>query len=398
VRRLRTIRLVAAREIAERARTKGFWGSLLLTVGLILAAVVVPAVVFADDDTLDVGVIEPIPDGLVPAMATAGTTFSAPVEVIGYRDEAAARAAVEAGTLDGALVLPADATAAPELIVKSTADPRLQAVVAASVASVRLASLVSEHGIPPAAIAALATPATVTSLEQQEPVDQSAFLVANVGVVLLFVSIFSFGYWVLSGVVEEKQSRVVEVVLATVRPRELLIGKVLGIGLLGLLQLVIMVGVGVLAARLTGAFELPDTTIPMVGATLAWYILGYALYSTAFGVLGALASRMEDASNVTAPISLVATGGYLVALFVVVDDPDGLAATLCTFFPPFAPMVVPFRVAYQAISPLEFGLAVMTSLAAVWAMLVVGGRVYRGAVLRIGGQVKLRDAWRAGTE
>jgi ABC-2 type transport system permease protein len=309
----------------------------------------------------------------------------------------AARDAVAAGTVEGALVVPADRSGQAELIVKSTPDPRLQAGVGGAVAAFRLGELAREHDIPPLDLAALSTPLTLTSIEG-DPTTDSAFLIANVGVILLFVSIFTFGYWVLSGVVEEKQSQVVEVVLSTVRPRELLIGKVLGIGILGLVQLVIMVGVGVAAAQITGVFELPESTAAMVGTTLLWYVIGYAIYSTAFGVLGALASRMEDASNVTAPVSVVATAGYLIALFVVIDDPDGLIATICSFVPPFAPMVVPFRVAFGAIGPVEYAAAVLFSVATVWVMFVVGGRVYRGAVLRVGSQVKLRDAWRAGLQ
>ena len=398
MRRLRTIRLVAIREIAERGRTKSYWGSLVLTIGLIVAAVIVPAVLFADEDTLKIGIVEPAPIPLVAALVATGKALETTVEVTTYQDVVAATEAVRTEVVEGAVVMPSEATGETSLIVRSTPDQRLQTIVSAAVASSRLAELATEHGIPPFDLAALAGPLAVTSLDPQDPADESAFLVANVGVVLLFISIFSFGYWVLSGVVEEKQSRVVEVILSTVRPRELLIGKVIGIGILGLVQLALMVGVGVVAARLTGAFELPETTGPMVATTLLWYIIGYALYSAAFGVLGALASRMEDASNVTAPVSLVATGGYLIGIFAVTSDPDGLVATVCSFIPPFAPMVVPFRVAFGAIGPVEFVASVVVSVAAVWAMFLVGGRVYRGAVLQIGGQIKLRDAWRAGTQ
>jgi ABC-2 type transport system permease protein len=395
--RLRTIRLVALREIAERGRTKGFWGSLLLTVGLIVAAVIVPAVIFGDEDALAVGIVEPAPVALGPALVAAGTIFETTVAVSSFADVEAAREAVASESVKGVIVVPTNGAGTPELIVKSTPDQRFQAIATAGLASARLAELATEHGIPPTDLATLATPPIVDSIEERGQVDESAILIANIGVILLFVSIFSFGYWVLSGVVEEKQSRVVEVVLSTVRPRELLIGKVLGIGILGLVQLVIMVVVGVAAARITGTFELPDTTSVMVGTTLLWYVIGYAIYATAFGVLGALASRMEDASNVTAPVSLVATGGYLIGLFGVMADPDGLVATVSTFIPPFAPMVVPFRVAVGGIGPLEFGAAVIVAIGFVWAMFLVGGRVYRGAVLQIGGQIRLRDAWRAGT-
>ncbi len=398
MKRLRTIRLVAIREITERGRTKGFWGSLILTVGLITAAVIVPAILFGDEDAIKIGIVEPAPAALGPALVATGSAFEKTVQVSTYPDLATATAAVQSEAIKGAVVMSTEPTGQTDLIVRAIPDQQVQAIVSAAVASARLAELATEHGIPPLDLASLASPPTVTSLDPQEPADNSAFLIANIGVVLLFISIFSFGYWVLSGVVEEKQSRVVEVILSSVRPRELLIGKVLGIGVLGLVQLSVMVGVGVAAARLFGSFELPETTGVMVGTTLLWYIIGYALYSTAFGVLGALASRMEDASNVTAPVSIVATVGYLIALLVVTNDPDGLVATVCSLFPPFAPMVVPFRVALGAIGPIEFVASVLVSIAAVWAMFVVGGRVYRGAVLQIGGQMKLRDAWRQGTQ
>jgi ABC-2 type transport system permease protein len=397
MRRLRTIRLVAMREIAERGKTKGYWGSLILTVGLIVAAVIVPAIIFDDEDTLAIGIVEPAPIGLRTVLVATGDAFETTVETTTYPDVQAARDAVTGEEVAGAIYIPTNG-GQPELIVRDSPDQRVQAIVAASVASARLSELATEHGISPTDLAAIATPPTITSLEEAREEEESGFLIANIGVILLFISIFSFGYWVLSGVVEEKQSRVVEVVLSTVRPRELLIGKVLGIGILGLIQLVVMVGVGVVAARLTGAFELPETTGPMVATTFIWYILGYAIYATAFGVLGALASRMEDASNVTAPVSVVATAGYLIGLFVVIQDPDGLVATLATFFPPFAPMVVPFRVAVGGIGPIEFVASIVVAVLALWAMFVIGGRVYRGAVLRVGGQVKLRDAWRAGTQ
>jgi ABC-2 type transport system permease protein len=395
---MRTIRLVAWREIGERGRTKGFWGSLLLTVGLIVAAVIVPAVLFGDEDSLSIGVVEPVPGSLVPALVATGSALDTTVQTTTYPDIEAARNAVSTDAVKGAVVLPAQAGAAPQLIVKATPDQKLQTIVTAAVASTRLSEIAAEHGITPAELAGLAVAPVVTSVELAQERDESGLLIANIGVVLLFISIFSFGYWVLSGVVEEKQSRVVEVVLSTVRPRELLIGKVVGIGLLGLLQLVVMVAVGVAAARITGAFELPETTVPMVATTFLWYIIGYAIYATAFGVLGALASRMEDASNVTAPVSLVATGGYLVGIFVVGSDPDGLGATLASFFPPFAPMVVPFRVALGGIGQVEFLATVLVSVAAVWLMFLLGGRVYRGAVLQVGSTIKLRDAWRAGTQ
>ena len=105
----------------------------------------------------------------------------------------------------------------------------------------------------------------VESLDPQTEADQARFLFANIGAVLILVGIFSFGFTVLTGVIEEKQSRVVEVVLSTVRPRDLLMGKVLGIGILGVVQLLVFVVAALGAASLTERFALPATTPCAIG-------------------------------------------------------------------------------------------------------------------------------------
>ena len=129
-------------------------------------------------------------------------------------------------------------------------------------------------------------------------------------------------------------------------------GKVLGIGVLGIVQLVVFVTAALVAALATDRLVLPRPR-PARSALLAvWFILGYTLYSTALGFLGALASRMEEASNASTPVTMVAMISYFVAIFAVVDDPDGTVATIATFLPPSAPFVVPLRAAFDAIAAL----------------------------------------------
>ena len=175
-------------------------------------------------------------------------------------------------------------------------------------------------------------PATV-SLQAQTEQDQAKFVVANIGAILILVGIFSFGFTVLTGVVEEKQSRVVEVVLSTVRPRDLLMGKVLGIGVLGIVQLAVFMIAAMIAALATKQLELPSTTPGTVVLLAVWFVLGYLLYSTALGFLGALASRQEEASNASTPVTMVAMLSYFVAIFAVIDDPNGLVANIAHLLP-----------------------------------------------------------------
>ena len=383
MRGLRSIRLVAMREIMERGRSRGYLLSLLFTLVLLAAGFILPAVLIADK-TEHLGVVEPAPAGLVEALRTAAATYDVKVDVSTVADRATAEAAVRDDRLGAALDVPADLSGPGQLIVHQDASSQLQAVATAAVISIRAADA-----------APLLVPPAITALEPPSAADTTALIFANAGIILMFIGIFSYGTWVLTGVVEEKQSRVVEVVLSTVRPRDLLIGKVLGIGLLALFQLAVLVTAGLIATQISGRLTLPTTTISSIVQLLTWFILGFALYSTTMGFLGSLASRVEDASNASMPVTMTATACYLASILLVTQDPDGVLARVMTFFPPSAPMVVPLRTALGAIEPWEIVLSIAIMLVAIWALFVVGARVYAGAVLQVGSRMRIRDAWRA---
>jgi ABC-2 type transport system permease protein len=373
--RWRAVWLVARREILERGRSRAFLVSLLLTVAIILAGIFLPAILAGPGNGAEkLGIVGSPPAAFQARLDLVAEQSGIEVAIETVPDLAKGEARLRDESLDGLLVVPADG-GIPTYVVKEAQGDRLAPIVNASLSSGPVL--------------------TLRELEPSDPGRDAAFIFANVGVILLFISIFTFGTWVLTGVVEEKQSRVVEVVLATVVPRDLLVGKVFGIGLLGLVQLVIMVAVGLGAGTAAGRFTLPATTVPTVLMLLLWFILGYALYSTALGVLGALASRMEEASNASSPVSILASGAYVFALLVALDDPGGTAARIASLIPPVAPMVVPLRAALGAIEPWEIVLSAVLTAATIWALLVFGGRVYSGAVLQTAGRIKLRDAWRA---
>ena len=372
--RWRSIWLVARREIFERGRSKAFLISLGLTVAFILAGIFLPAILGGEGQGSRLGIVGTPPAGIEQSLQATADAIDVTLVTESVADIAAGESRLRDESLDGLVVFPPDGST-PAYVVKQANDPVLQPIVSASF-----------------------SPAPQISLRELEPADPNrdvSFLFANIGVILLFISIFTFGTWVLTGVVEEKQSRVVEVVLSTVPARDLLIGKVLGIGLLGLVQLVVMVGVGLGAGTATGRFSLPPTTGSAVVQLFIWFGLGYAFYSTARGVLGALASRMEEASNASAPVSILASLAYVFALLVALNNPSGIAAQVATFLPPVAPMVVPLRAALGAIEPWEILVSIALMLVAIWGLFVIGGRVYSGAVLQTTGRVGLRDAWRA---
>jgi len=396
--RWRSILLVAKREVLERGRSRGFIFSMLFTTAIIIGSFTLPAVLFGNDGPTRVGIADPAPAGLDLAIVTTGQLLDLEVEIVPFDQRATGEAAVANRDIAAFVDVPADLSASGDIVFRESADPRLQGVINSAVAALRTNEVLTEANVDPAALQAAQTPPTVQALDPPEEGADIQFLIANLGAVLILIGVFSFGFTVLTGVVEEKQSRVVEVVLSTVLPRDLLMGKVFGIGVLGLIQLAFFVVAGLIAASLTSDFELPATTPGAAVQLVIWFILGYTLYSTALGVLGALASRMEEASNVSTPVTLIAMAAYFVSIFAVIDDPDGPVAVIASFVPLSAPMIVPQRAALGAITPIEIGLAIAVTIVGIYALFVVGGRVYSGAALQTAGRMKLRDAWRSAGE
>ena len=390
--------LVARREVRERGRSKSFLISLVLTVVVVAGVFVVPQLLGRGADTHRIGTVgagnEPVV-GAAEELAAAGLaededpdTFLA----IPYPNLAAARAALEDDEVDLILV---DGEA---IVLKSSGFSSQGGpieLLQRAAGSVRLQELVAENGQAVADVVAILSsePLRVSTLSGEDLEGDVRPLVAYVGLILMYIAILGYGTWTLTGVTEEKNNRVVEVLLATLRPWQLLGGKVLGIGVLGMLQFLLTLAVAFTVVRLTSLIDLPDLPVATVAVLFLWFVLGFAVYSVGFGAAGALASRPEEAQTVSFPLSTVAVVGFFVS-FQVLDDPLSPAARIASFFPFTAPYVVPIRNSLDGIALWEHALAVLAMLVSIVVMVRIAGRIYRGGVLRSGGRVKIRDAWR----
>jgi ABC-2 type transport system permease protein len=196
------------------------------------------------------------------------------------------------------------------------------------------------------------------------------------------------------GVVEEKSSRVVEVLLSAIRARHLLTGKVIGLGLLGLGQLFTVVTLGLVAATAVGAIEVDGDVIAAAALALVWFVVGYAFYACLFACAGALVPRQEELQSVTTPLTLVLLISFFIS-FGAPSDPDGTLAHVTAFIPMTAPIVMPARIALGEAPMGEVMAAIVVTLGAAAALIPLAGRIYSGAVLRTGSAVKLREAWQS---
>jgi ABC-2 type transport system permease protein len=381
--------LVATREMRERSRSRAFRVSIVIMILVVVGVIVLPSLVQTSGGAKDVGLTGSTPNDLPRTITDQSAALGNKARIHRYATLAAGEDAVRRGAVD---VLVVDAT---RLEWRRHADPKLQAVVTGAIQLVAVRDRARAAGINPDRLLALVAPVPVKNVELgatagRSPDDETAALVMTV---LLFISITTYGGLVLTGVVEEKASRVVEVLLARVPARNLLAGKVTGIGLLGLAQVGATALVALVAASTVDSVDVPAVRGTVVAWAVVWFVLGYALYATVFGALGSLASRSEDAQSVAGPVTAVLIAGYFVS-FAAIGSPDSGWARLVSLFPGTAPLAMPNRIAMGATVWWEPVLAVVLTLAAIYGLVLFGGRVYAGAILHTGPTLKLRDAWR----
>jgi ABC-2 type transport system permease protein len=389
--RWNAIKLVMRREIVERIREKAFLYSTAISLLLIAGAAALPALIGDDDGGFDVGFVGAASSEI--QQTAADPTLSAVDVVIRpreYDDRAAAESALEAEEIDAAVV------DGDQLIGLQEVPAELQAYLQEVTSRLRLLETLNEAGVPPGQIQEALNPAPleVSALDPPEEDQDEKSGLASIGSIILFLQVFGYGYWVSMGVVEEKSSRVVEILLAKIRPAQLLAGKVIGIGLLGLMQLILIVGVGLTIAVVTGSIELPSGTGEIIALVLVWFLLGYAFYSSLFAVSGALVSRVEELQSSTAPMSILLFASYFIGI-TATNNPDSTLATVASYLPPSAPLAMPQRAILGEASAIEVLLSMAITLAAAAALIPIAGRLYTGGILRMGGVVKLQEAWRS---
>jgi ABC-2 type transport system permease protein len=397
---LRTVWQIALREIREHGRSKSFLITTAVTFILVAALVIVPGLLGGGTDEYTVGTVgegnEPIitaAEQLGNAADEPGAEPSVAIEIQDFDDRASAEAALDAGEVDAVLV---DGS---EVIVESVGgfgESAILALLQQGAASVELEAIVSEGGQAAADVIEVMTsdPLETTTLVGQDAADESRGAVAYAGLLLLYLAVLLYGNWMLSGVTEEKSNRVVEVLLSSVKPWQVLAGKIIGIGTLGIAQFAGTILIALVALNLTDALELPSLDAAMVINLIVWFILGFLLFAVLYGAAGSLVSRMEDAQNVAFPMSMIAVAGFFVSI-AALSDPDGTAAVIGTFIPFTAPFVVPVRAALEAIPAWQYIASVVIMIGAIIGLVFVAGRIYAGGLLRFGSRVKLRDAWRS---
>ena len=395
---LKPVWLVARREVLARLRTKAYRLSTLalvvLAVGGVFAARALPS--FFEDEPPRIG-LAPAGAALRESLQQAATAFGEEVELSEFTSVEAAQAALAEGELDAVLAAP------DSLLFEEEADPTVQALVGQAAYLTTLPERAAAVGITLDEARTLITPPTVeTSLVSppeagDQAADEGGQAVAALTTIVLLMALTFYGQWVLVGVIEEKSSRVVEVLLATLAPWQLLVGKVLGILLLAVAQIAASVTALLVGLLVIEDLELPALAVTSVVTGVVWLVLGLLLYNFLYAAIGSTVNRPDEASSASFPLMVPLMAGYMGGLIFIPDNPDAPASRALSLFPFTAPLTMPSRVASGGGSAIEVAMAMALTVVTIGLVIWAGSRIYTGAILRTG-KVGLLAAFRGGRE
>ncbi len=414
---LRRISAIIRREYLERVRTKAFWVSTLLVPLFMGAVMVIPAWLAArGGGTFTVAVLDlsgrfagPVGQE-VQKLLDAGTEklHVTLVDIEPGPDPAATRekvkSAVGAGKYDGMLVLPAGLPdeGQPEYVAPNVAAFKLLSILERSVNKAIISDRLTAAGLDPAKVSELTRRVDLKTLKLgkkgEETRDQGqSFLIAYGFTLIIYMSVLMYGVYVMRGVLEEKTSRIVEVVLATVRPFELMLGKILGIGAVGLTQfllwalaLLALTAPGAAAAVGLSGVELPALAPALLVAFVVFFVLGFLLYGTLYAGIGAAFDTEQEAQNFQGMVTLVLIVP-LILMIQIINQPDGLLSVVFSLIPLFAPMLMVLRMTLTPVPAWQLGVSIALLLVTIVAAAWVVGKIYRVGILMHGSKPTLKD-------
>jgi ABC-2 type transport system permease protein len=413
--------LVAKREFGERVGSRLFHMTTLLlaTLGVLVALLPLFARALDRGDTSTIGVVAEDPKlvettvNVLSFLNGAATPGQAPQYTFVPRPDAAtAEAQVASGSIDGALIASRNASGQLEfqlLTGETLGQDKVELIRQIGTFSVGVLDWMSTNGrddapafsIPNVQVQAAAGPnlggAPPTAAEFA-----GRRIVGVVFVVLIFITLVIYGMWVAAGVVAEKTSRVMELMISAASARQLVVGKVIGIGLAGLTQTVLILAPALiailiedpLARRLFGPGgpvvpALAGLSPGLLGAFLVFFTLGFVLYALIYAAAGSLVSRAEDLQMLALPLSLIAIVGYLQAVLALTGGTGGFLRT-ASLVPFWSPFIMLTRLTVGRVEAWELVAAIAILVGAIAITFVIAVRVYAAGVLLYGQRPGLR--------
>ena len=383
--------LVAERGLVESVRSRTFKAVTALLLLLSAAAVVVPQMLGGGETTYTLATSGKAPADLVAALDAAGRTTGFTVTYVTRADDADVRKAVRDGDATAGL-------AGDSLYTSSWVGGPFPVVVAQAVVALETSKRLLQAGLTPGQVAEVQSvqPPRQVSVGRAED-EARAGIGFAVGIVL-FLAITFAGNAIATTVAMEKSTRISEVLLAVLRPSQVLVGTVAAVGTVTLAQLLVLATPLAVSVQVTEDLQLPPVAAGDLAIAMIWFVLGFLLYAFLFAASAALVDKITEVSSAIMPVTVVLTASYLMAITVVAGDPNGPWGVAASMFPLTAPIAMPVRwaggevPAYQLL--LAMALTAATSVLLVW----VASAIYRRALVITGHRVKVTEIIQARTQ
>ena len=411
---------IIRREYLERVRTKAFWIATLIVPVVMGALMIIPAwLASRGGGEFSVAVLDPSGRYFDPVEEEVQRYLSGDdeplsislVEVDSGPDIEASREQIKSEIgkdgYDGMLVLPStlNETDQPEYVAPNVAAFRLLEILERSVNNVVVANRLTGAGLDPEAVRELTRRVELKTLKLgkggEETRDEGqTFLLAYVFVMIIYMTVLMYGMYVMRGVLEEKSSHVVEVVISAVKPFELMLGKILGIGAVGLTQFlmwsILMSAIstpGLVSAAGMSGMNLPEIPALLLVFFVVYFVLGFLLYGTLYAGIGAAFDTEQEAQNfqflVILPLIIP-----LMLMFLVINQPNSTASVILSLVPFFTPILMFLRMTLTPVPPIQILLSVVVMLATILVFTWIVGKIYRVGILMHGSKPKLKDLMR----
>lgn len=314
--------------------------------------------------------------------------------------------AVEEEEYDGLLVLDWNEEQEPEAAYfqNDATETNEEMIINQQLQQVKIAIATEQAGVDEATLdsiyddVAFERIALDESAKTEEELNEARGIV-YVMVFVLYMAILIYGQMIATEVATEKSSRVMEILISSASPVTHMFAKIIGIGLLGLTQILVLVGVGYLliANKLSeyseGFFEVfgfSSTSTSIYFYAILFFLLGYFLYATISAMLGSLVSRVEDVQQLILPIIFLVMIAFFIAMYGL-GQPDATFITVSSFIPFFSPMIMFLRVGMVDVPVWQVGVSIAILVVTIYILAILGARIYRGGVLMYGGSRSLKD-------
>ncbi len=428
---------VIRRELVERVRTKSFVISTMLVPVFMVIMAVVPALMMSGSSrSMRIGVVDGTSTGVGAKIEQtlntqrlsedSGATpryivtrVAAPDRTDAVRDSLVKHTGLGKGgkaadALDGVLVVRDDVlqTGKIEYLGSNVGSFEAMGRLEGSLRQVITGTRFEADGIDPAVVARAMAPVSVstTKVSDGEATGESggaSFVIAYLMGFILYFGVFMYGQQTMTSVVEEKTSRIMEVLASSLTPFQMLLGKVLGVGMTGLLQMGIWGGTVFLVtsqrARLAGLFGLspdaiqslpiPSMAPDLLVVFLVYFALGFLLYGALFAAIGSMCNTVQETQQYASAVMMLIVFGFF-GVFAMINDPTGGLGVTMSFIPFFSPFVMPVRWSLAAVPPLELALSLGLMLIALMGTTWLAGRIYRTGILMYGKKPTWGEVWR----